>query len=143
MGVITDVFAATDEEIQDFDPEAYVGDLFPTLQSNGGAGVIELAALESLLTGRDENEILGNYELAVEASEEGPWITRVPMPLQDALIELDEVGLDEIAQRWSKTDQFKHYDWSDEDVAYVLRGLWSLARQARDDGRVLFVLNAA
>jgi hypothetical protein len=143
MGVITDVFAATDQEIQDLDPDDYVGDLFPTLQSNGGAGVIELAALESLLTDRDEDEIMTGYELAVEVSEEGPWIIRVPVPLQDALIKLNESKLDDVARRWSQTEQFKHYEWSEEEVTDVLRGLWSLAHQARKDGRVLFVLNAA
>ena len=142
MGIITDVFAATDKEVQTLDPEEYVGHLFPTLQSKGGAGTIELAELESLLTGRDADEIMGGFELVSAESEEGPWIIRVPTPLQDALVNLDEMGMEGVALRWGQGEQFRDYGWSNEEVIELLRGLWSLARQAREEGRNLFVLNA-
>lgn len=142
MGIITDVFVATHAEALSLNIEDEPSDFFPTLYSNGGAGVVELGRLESLLTGCDVQEAIVAHQLVKQLSDEGPWITQVTLSLRQALADLSDDEIAPVGQKWARSEEFELSGWEETDVLGVLRELVTLARHATEENKFLFVRNA-
>lgn len=142
MGIITDVFVATCTEALSLNIEDEPSNIFPTLLSNGGAGVVELGTLESLLTDCDVQEAIAAYQLVKQLSDEGPWITQVTLSLQQSLANLSEDEIALVGRKWAQSEEFKLSGWEEADVLWILRELVTLARHATGENKFLFVRNA-
>jgi hypothetical protein len=101
---------------------------------------IKLGQLLSILAGEPyQNCVIGEFTLLHEASDDGPWVYRIPDRLIDHLIQIDPSGLDQLAYEWSQIEAFALDAWQPDMVASVLIGLHSLAREARGTGKDLLM----
>ncbi|MEZ0073777.1 hypothetical protein [Planotetraspora sp. GP83] len=70
---------------------------------------------------------------------QGPWIEELPVLVRDALANVDDSRLPEIARQWAQDDEFRN--WSPEDKDYLLtltKELVDLARRAKSDDQMLY-----
>jgi hypothetical protein len=141
MGVLFDYFAAPDD-----DTAATVIDViggpaeasFPTVALKGVDPFVQLGTLESLLTGVDYDTIIGHVPDPVAMGDGGErLVTAVSGGLSAALSTADDARLREVAEPWSRTEEFGgHADPS--DLATALTGLAELARTATTRGDRLY-----
>ena len=138
MGVLTDIFAATDAEASAVSPDDVPIQIFPGVEAKG-LDPVKFGTLQHILIGTDVQEAIRQHELVREVSEEGPWITRVPQQLYDAIAAMNGDHVREVADKWSQTEEFQLDRWSKADVEDVLTRLIQLAKDARGNGKRLFV----
>lgn len=110
------------------------------MNGNGIEPVVQMGTLESLLTGRSYEEVTAlhpaGHDLAVRDGGE-----RMVLRLQDSLAEelaaASDDRLTRVAAPWSETEEF----WGQadpDDLAFFLRELGRLARQAHASGQHLY-----
>ena len=140
MGILTDYFVAGS------DTEA-AGTLkvtggpeqagLATVQLKGVDPVVNLATLESILTGTDPTGIIGEGEEPVaDGGSDGPWILRVRQSLVTALIAADPGKLPDVAADWAATEEYEGTD--PKELLDVLRDLGRFARQSLDENKSLY-----
>jgi hypothetical protein len=125
MGVLTDYFAAPDDEgaKRALDSGPLAAGL-PTVESKSLDPVVTMATLEEILTGSDAMQIIqgGDDPLVALAGDEGPWLFRIRPSLLSVLREPDAARLQSAATAWAATEELKG---SDSQDLYVF--LWNLA----------------
>ena len=145
MGVLTQAFVANPEDVRLFE-----GGPEPPSDVLKGLGTIELSALGQLmfegeLQWSDEESYGPTYgKLSQEIHEtmhtfssEEEWVFRVPERLTRALAELPVERLPELADAWSRIEEF---DWQTaEDVLEYLTELRANAVVAQTSGKQLFL----
>jgi hypothetical protein len=102
-----------------------------------GLDPITLASLWSILEGEelDVDNVVSRssrIQLAVEDSNDGPWVFAIPEAMRDSLAELAaecEDKIEGVARAWAATDELKDWDYS--DVAELLQDVIDLADGAR------------
>jgi hypothetical protein len=138
MGVLTDLFIATDAEVERLAPDAIPLERFGGVDIKG-VGTIKLAELDAILCGVDFDQAMDRIELVRARSEKlGPWITRMPPELVAALAALDETEIVSYGERWAATEEFVEDGWYPEDVVAVLGQMVELARHAVADGKAVY-----
>jgi hypothetical protein len=101
---------------------------------------VKLGQLLSILANEPfRTTVVDEFTLLHEASDDGPWVYRIPDRLIDYLTELDPSELDRIASQWSQIEEFALDVWPPDEVASVLAKLHSLARKARDTDKDLLM----
>jgi hypothetical protein len=138
LGLLTDVFAATESEVRGLAPDDYLPDQFPSVKSKA-LDPVKFGVLQNILLGTEVQTAVKQHELMYEVSEDGPWVFRIPAELSGVLATMNGQHLDDAAKKWSRTQEFQLDHWDYVDVADVLRKIAQLARQARSDGQSLFV----
>ncbi|MGY6657087.1 hypothetical protein ACXIZN_33490 [Amycolatopsis sp. TRM77291] len=141
MGVLFDYFAAPDD-----DAAATTIDLvggpdeasFPTVALKGVDPFVQLGTLESLLTGVDYEVVIEREIAPVTMAGEGTrLVVALTAELSAALADADEARLNEVAEPWSRTEEFGGQA-DPADLATMLTGLAELARNARTRGDRLY-----
>src|SRR5205823_3060067 len=130
-------FAATAEEVTDEVVEHGPGPEFAGVESKMMSPV-EVANLGEILRA-------GAYQTLVdtmmdddrEAKHREAGAYRVEDAIRDALVETEE--LDTVAKAWAATDELVLDHWTEADALVVLNELQELARQARGEGKHLWV----
>ncbi|MFD5243212.1 hypothetical protein ACFWIW_01645 [Amycolatopsis sp. NPDC058340] len=141
MGVLFDYFAAPDDDAAaatiDLDGGPADASL-PTVQLKGVDPFVQLGTLESLLTGVGYDTII-ERDIAPVAMADGG--TRLVVALTDelsaALSDADEPRLREVAEPWSRTEEFGG-GADPDDLVTVLTGFAELARTATTRGDRLY-----
>lgn len=104
-----------------------------------GIGPVKVATLQSLLTGQNFDEVFCEYDHAIAASDEGPWVIRLPELLVERLAELDEYALERVAEELVETEEFERDGWPLAAVQVFLEALADLANVALANDSALFL----
>jgi len=139
MGVLTDLFIATDAEVERLARDAIPIEHFPGLDIKG-VGPIKLAELDAILCDVDFDQAMDRVELVRARSEKlGPWITRMPSELVAALAALDETEIVSCGERWAATEEFVEDGWYADEVVAILGQMAELAGRAQAEGKAVYV----
>jgi hypothetical protein len=138
MGVLSDLVVANEA-----DAERVAHTQVPS-QAFGGIDVkgidsVRFATLHSILTGRSFEELLPSYEPAFSASDDGPWVFRLPDELVTRLANLTDSERQSIAERWAATEEFELDDWDATMVAETFEAICGQAANAESTKRALFL----
>ena len=145
MGVLADLFIATDNEAREFNLDGTPLNVFPGIDIKGILQV-ELATLACILTGQDFTDVdrvvklVGAFEAVYEA-EEGPWVYKLPQLLSGALASTAIDGISQIAAAWSNTEEFRRYQ-TDNIQAILekrLKEMRHLAQQANAERKGMYL----
>ena len=138
MGLLADLIVASASDAQ-----AIVASEYPLGEYTGsnvdGLDPLQLAALHSLLAGKDFGRVLGDYKPVAEASARGPWLIKFPAELIATLASIAPHNQASIAAEWVSTDQLSDAGWSVEDAETFLARLVHLAHIAAFEQKVLFL----
>jgi len=104
-----------------------------------GVDTVKLGMLHSLLTGRDFEDLLAEYDPVHEVSADGPWVFKVPRELTTALLNVSGDEFEELVDRWASTEEFELDGWPREAVAHVLHEIQELARAGATSSREMFL----
>ena len=104
-----------------------------------GLDQAKFAMLHALLSGELFDEALDECGPLYSASDEGPWLMKLPDDSVVHLAELEEDALDEIGEELAATEEFEEDGWSVDEVKGFVVALADLAGVARAQGRAMFV----
>jgi hypothetical protein len=145
MGLLTDLFVAAEDEIDDAVLEEGPADRFPTVEAKRVSDV-KITSLNGIATGRSFDLDDGGFQLYPEvplirdAGEEGPWLFRLPPPLLAALATADEAKLGEINEAWARTEEWQLDGVTDpDDTRWLVDGIARLARNAEMSGKNVYL----
>jgi hypothetical protein len=139
MGVLTDFFIATDDAIRQLPSDRSPLDLFPGIDFKGILPT-ELAELYGLLTSQSYDEtFIDTFLLMQEASDDGPWIYKLPMPLLDALTGQEAQYLVRDLANWSIMQDVTLDDHDRIEVTPNLLALIQLIRQAAAEQKAVYL----
>ncbi len=99
----------------------------------------KMAMLHSILTGETFDEAFDEYDHVYAASEDGPWVTRIPDAPLEKLAGLEEDVLAQIGAEWAASEECESEGWPVEEVQALLEELAELARAAVAQGRAMFL----
>jgi hypothetical protein len=138
MGLLTDIFAATDVEANELALDKSPAGSFPCIQAKS-LDPVKFCTLENILVGTETRALVRNIKLLRQASDDGPWVFSVSRELFGALSTLDDGEIASVAQTWSQTDELRADRWDKVSATDVLVKIVVLAKQAKASGRTLFV----
>jgi len=104
-----------------------------------GLDPIKLAALHSLFTSEDFNNLLEHYKPVAEASASGPWLIKFPDELIAFLADLAPQDQDSTATKWASTDQSQGEGWSEEAAAQFLGRVVHFSQTAAFEEKDVFL----
>jgi len=147
MGILTDYFAAPDDASASAAAHRAPGTLdpltnrpsFATVELRGIDPFVVLGTLASLLAHRPYAEVTRSARhgsLVATGGDEGPWVVSVTDELVAALAGSAPSTLDEVAVRWSATEELEGSDPA--DLADALRRLAALCVAVDDAGHRLY-----
>ena len=140
MGVLADLFIATDAEVLALTVDDFPFKRFPTLDLKGFTDV-EFATLNAQIRGLEFEDALDDLtEFHALIETEGPWILRFEDAFVHALTALPDDSLASHARTWASTEELE--DWDVNDVLERLEGIVKLAREAVQQGKSLFLWNS-
>ena len=138
MGVLTDIIVAHESEA-----EAVVVAHVPCEEWAGfdakGIDQLKLEALLELIAPTSPSSEKADFRLLAQADDEGPWVERLPLLLQQRLSTLSATELTEIARKWSETEPFREENWDTATVTEVLTQLRECAVKAVFESKVLLM----
>lgn len=138
MGVLANVVVAEPE-----DAAAIVESSKPIEEWKGfgakGLDQAKFAMLHALLTGELFDEALGDCGPIYAASDEGPWLMKVPDESVERLAGLEEDALDRIGEELAATEEFEQDGWPADEVKGIVTELADLAGVAVAQGKAIFV----
>ena len=140
MGVLADLFVATEDEVRSLGPDELPSAHFQTLEM-AGLTEIELGALNAQIQDlefEDSMDDLTSFRALDEIN--GPWIVKFEDAFTEALAALSDENLEEHAQTWASIEELQ--DWDLSDVLAVLRGIVEFARAAIQDQKIVFLWNS-
>jgi hypothetical protein len=135
MGILTDFFIASDEELQ-----ALPDDALPAQELQGimakSVESVNFALFEAIIRDTDFDDALDAQILISEKSDDGPWIYLVTQEFTMNLAEIDDSKLKSIGDEWRK--ELAMHNWSSNEMRTFLVELRSLAREAVASGRNMY-----
>lgn len=108
------------------------------LEANG-LDPAKFAMLHALLSGELFDDALDECGPLHAASDEGPWLMKLPDDSVAHLAELEEDALDQVGGELAATEEFEEDGWSVDEVKGLVVALADLAGVARAQGRAMFV----
>jgi len=139
MGLLSDFFVATSDEIGDLDIEQSPVIKFPTVQA-ARVDVVKLTMLRCIIEGTKFDDYLSTLDsLLVRGTDEGPWIIKVPDSVYDRLSNADLPGVRDLADQWSKTEEWRLDGGTAENLEPFISELSKLATTGKNQNRELFV----
>lgn len=104
-----------------------------------GIDPAKIAMLHSILTGETFEEALAEYDPVYAASEEGPWVIRIPDEPVEKLAALEEDALEQIGEELAATEEFERDGWPVNEAQALVEELAQLADACVSQGKALFV----
>lgn len=104
-----------------------------------GLDPAKFAMLHSILTGETFEEAEAEYGAAYAASDEGPWVIRIPGEAVEKLAAMEEDVLGQVGAELAATEVFEIDGWPPDEVQAILAELAALAESAVAQGKALFV----
>ncbi len=140
MGVLADLFVATEDDVRALGPDELPSEHFQTLEM-AGLTEIELGALNAQIRDlefEDAMDDLSSFRALDEIN--GPWIVKFEDAFTEALAALSNEHLEEHARTWASIEELQ--DWESDDALAVLRGIVECARAAIRDQKIVFLWNS-
>jgi|ERR1017187_1783446 hypothetical protein len=138
MGIVTNIIAAEDDEIEAIGESLHPVDKWSGIEMRD-VDTAKIATLHSLLTGDLFDDAVAHYEPVYVSNVEGALVLRLADEVTERLAELDEEPLDQVAAELAATEEFESTGWEEEAIAAMLAELAELARLADSQGQALFV----
>jgi len=137
MGVLTDIVVADDTEAPAVAAAAVPSERWPGIDMKG-VDEFMLALLWAELSHQASGPELETAFTALHAaSEEGPWVSRVPKPFVRLLAQSDDTAAASAARALLAHAEFE--TWELHEVREVVDGLRALAREAVRTGKSLIL----
>jgi hypothetical protein len=142
MGVLSDYLLASESEAEAGADSIPLDS--PDRIPLKGIQHVEISRLQCQLTGREWTpEVIDEYPIVFQGSEEGPWVFRLPAELVDRLARLAKDEIDAAATTWWSIDEFQpHGGLQGADLADIrtcLVRLAELAKRGRETGKDLYL----
>ncbi len=140
MGLLSDFFIATNAEVKSLEISKSPAGSVPSVQARS-VEVVKLTQLQCIIDGSvfsDHLEQLGTMRVRSEG-DEGPWVFLVPDVITRTLAESDENRLQQIANAWASTEEWKMDGGKPEDIFPLLNKLGSLAKRAKVENREMYL----
>jgi hypothetical protein len=155
MGILTDVFIATEAELAatQFEGSGTPSDFFPTVQGKY-FDPVELAVLEAIVTEQkqDPGTLTGMISQPIRGDESSEqWINLFSERLVTRLAELTEASISHYGARWASSIEEewrgprakpltqKDAATHSADVTQYLQALCQLARRAQAEGKRMYL----
>jgi hypothetical protein len=140
MGVLADLFIATEDEVRVLAPDGIPADHFQTLDL-AGMTEIELGALNAQIQELEFEDAMDDITAFYAMDEvDGPWIAKLEDGFVGALAALPDESLEGHAQTWATIEELE--DWEPDDVLERLCGIVGLARKAMQEQKIVFLWNS-
>jgi hypothetical protein len=139
MGLLTDFFVATSDEVRtaDWNSDPLRG--FPSILMKR-IDPVKIGTLDAILTDVAYQQLQPEWMNPIWESPTGEsWVFQVPESLNRLLVQLDSVQIKMIAEKWCATDELKIDSFSSDDAEWVISNLASLAKKGDKQGRWLYV----
>lgn len=104
-----------------------------------GIDPAKMATLHAILTGQTFDDAYGEYLLAFDASEQGPWVAKIPDEPMERLAVLEDDVLEQIGEELAATEEFERDGWPVEEVQIFLAELAALAGVAIVQRKTMFI----
>jgi hypothetical protein len=140
MGLLSDFFIATKAEVDSLEIAKSPTGSLPAVQARS-VEVVKLTQLQCVIDGSvfsDHLEQLGAMKVR-SGGDDGPWVFLVPGVIATTLAESDASRLQQIANAWASTDEWKMDGGKPEDLFRLLTDLGSLAKRAGVEKRELYL----
>ena len=138
MGILSDFFVATPEDLKRLDLSRGPAGVFPTVQAKR-VDPVKLATLQAVVEGgSDIGELITAIDAAMLGDEEGPWLVTVPPSVTSALAGADSAGLSRLAASWAATEEWVADGGTAANLSPFVAQLGELARAA-SPGRSLYL----
>jgi len=138
MGSLADLLVASSS-----DAEAIVASDYPLGTYQGvnvdGLDPLQVAALHSVVTGKELTELVGDYEPIAAGSESGPWLVKFPEELIQALGKITPDKQAAIGNQWVATDPLKNAGWTEQDAVGFVARLVHFAQVVSFENKELFL----
>ena len=138
MGSLADLLLATPEDIPDIVASDYPLGTYKGTNVDG-LDPLMLLALHSLLAEKPLEQMVAQYEPVALASEEGPWLVRIPPDLLAILADVAPHDIEALAGRWVQTDQLRGTGWSQNDMRIFIEPLILYAQSIAGSDKELFL----
>jgi hypothetical protein len=136
MGILTDFFVADAAQALALAVDG-PGSEVPAVMAKS-VDSVKLATLYRLVTGG--HPVIDEVEAPIATDlEDGPWLTVISDRVTVALGQLPDHRIDEVADAWTATDEWRADRAAREDIRVLLRDLRDLARQAEPPARRLYL----
>jgi hypothetical protein len=148
MGLLTDFFAATSDEVKTTDWNNPDDPLhtFPSVRMSQ-IDPVKIGTLEDILVGSQtttlESVLTGSPPTWMSPLWEAPdgecWVFQLPESLSSLLAQLDANQIKVIAGKWCDTEELKLEGFTTDSAEWVIAKLASLAKEVQQTGNRLFV----
>lgn len=139
MSVLTDLIIADESEAK-----AIAVSGSPLLHWSGiaakGIDHVKLGKLLSIVMGVPyQNSFINEFTQIAEASEDGPWVFRMPPRLVRPLAAMQGDELVRISGQWATAEEFARSGWDEAAVIQMLTSICDLSKQAIATGKALLM----
>jgi len=138
MGILSDLVIANEEDVN-----AILSAPVPSQSFDGldikGIDTVKLAMLHGILTDRTLEDLLPEYDPIAEASENGPWVFRLPKDLVEKLAQMSEQDRNLVSNKWAEIEEFALDGWELANVQNTLEAICNTAVSAESTGRGLYL----
>jgi hypothetical protein len=90
---------------------------------------VELAQLQALISGRPFASVFSDYKHLASASDQGPWVYRVPDEFALVLARMNDNDILTAAAKWLETEELQLMEWDEDAAVETLRGIREVARR--------------
>lgn len=125
---LTDLVVASEEHVAALAESDWPHAGFAAIDIKG-IDTVKFGTLHALLMGEAFESILPEYKPIAEASDDGPWVSRVPDRLVRHLAGLSPDERASVAQRWAATEEFALDGRTPLQVSAVFEQICALSRR--------------
>lgn len=138
MGILSDFFMATPDQLNQLDISRGPATTLPTVQARR-IDHVKLAHLQGMME-QSTNfvELVGALDSSTKGDEDGPWVLPVPQSIVSALAVANDDRLAQFATAWADTDEWIADGGTSQDLYRLLAQLSHLVRQTESESS-LFV----
>ena len=138
MGILSDFFLATPDQLSQLDISRGPVTTLPTVQARR-IDLVKLATLQEVIEqSASFGELVGALDSSMEGDEDGPWVVPVSQSIVSALATANDDELAQFATAWAETDEWIADGGTAPDLQLLLTQLSRLARQTTTE-RFLFM----
>ena len=138
MGSLADLIVATSGDAEDIVASDYPLGSYKGVNVDG-LDPLQVAALHSVVTGKELSELIGDYEPIAAGSESGPWLVKFPEELIEALGKIAPDNQAAIGNHWAAIDPLKNAGWTEQDAVGFVARLVHFAQVVSFENNELFL----
>ncbi|MEZ5427162.1 MAG: hypothetical protein R2747_12905 [Pyrinomonadaceae bacterium] len=134
---LTDLILASKDEAQKIADSDYPLESWAGIDTKG-IDVVAYSNLYSILTEQEwQPDILDQFPLVSQGTEEGPWVSIFPAEMTEMLAGLEGDKMEKIAEDWSQAEEMAYFD--PKEIKELLGEMRNLAKRAGSDRSDLLI----